>query len=256
MIKVVTTNIRFDNPADKEHNWSGRREILSSFLNSYSPDIFGTQEGWQPQLNDLHSLVPDYLMSDSHRDWIEDRMYPTIFVKKDRFDILTSGDIWLSETPEVPATKSFGSAFPRLCTWAKVRDKDNQKELFIVDVHLDHLKTETRQEQIKVLITEVQKVNTESLPMFLLGDFNEAPQDEVRRILVDSSLELVDPWFMFRKKEEPSHHNFKGHREDGARIDWILCSPELTPLEIELYKENDQGIYPSDHFPVFASFKF
>lgn len=256
MIRIASCNIRFNNPADGEHDWNGRREIMANCLKDFSPHVFGTQEGWEPQLYDLLSLLDEYEICDGHRNWISDRMYPTIYIKKDFFNVIESGDIWLSETPQVPASKSFDSAFPRLCTWAKLKIKDENKSFLLIDAHLDHLKTETRQEQVKVLINEVSKVNTEELPIILLGDFNEAPNEKVREIISKSDLNLKDPWFFFNHPEEASHHSFKGFREDGTRIDWILNSDKFEALEIYLYKENDQGIYPSDHFPVFAKFKF
>jgi len=255
MIKVVSTNIRFDNPADGEHDWKGRREILTDCLQDFSPDIFGTQEGWENQLYDLLSLMNEYEICDGHRNWIQDRMYPSIFVKKGVFDIHKSGDIWLSETPDIPASKSFNSAFPRLCTWIIATHIASNKKIIFVDVHLDHLETQTRQEQIKVLIKEITTVNSESLPIILLGDFNESPTEKVRELLDNSQLNLFDPWLELGHKEEPSHHGFKGFREDGTRIDWILCDKSFEALEIFLFKESDQGIYPSDHFPVFAKIK-
>jgi len=254
MIKIMSSNIRFNNPADKEHDWNGRRVLLSNVINSFSPDILGTQEGWEPQLKDLHSLLENYEISDKHRDWIEDRMYPTLFLKKGIFTIKESGDIWLSETPYVAASKSFDSAFPRLCTWLKATHINSNLDFMIIDTHLDHLETSTRQEQIKVLIKESKKINTTNLPIVLLGDFNESPFNGVREIIDNSNLGLTDAWLHFNQEEEASHHGFKGFRKDGTRIDWILTSKELVPQSIQLYKESEDGIYPSDHFPVISEF--
>ena len=109
--KVISANIRFDNPKDGKHDWNGRREIISKVINNYDTDLLGTQEGWQPQLNDLNSLLTDLEIVDSHRQWIEDRMYPSIFVNPTKIRVIDSGDVWLSETPYVAASKSFGSSF-------------------------------------------------------------------------------------------------------------------------------------------------
>ena len=56
---------------------------------------------------------------------------------------------------------------------------------------------------------------------------------------------------MLNKKEEASHHKFDG-RQEGTRIDWILLSPEIKAKDIHLYKESQNAIFPSDHFPVFC----
>ncbi len=250
---VISSNIRFNNPADGVHSWDGRRNILANALNHYQPDIIGTQEGWEPQLRDLEELLDGLNIIDNNREWIDDRMYPSIYYRPDKFEYVDSGDIWLSETPYVAASKSFDSAFPRLCTWAILKAKEIGKHYFFVNAHLDHLETKTRQEQIKVLIDEIKKVRAD-YPVILTGDFNESPFEKVRMILDHSDLNLVDPWFMQKHEECESHHSFKGTREDGSRIDWILHSKgTLGCIQIHLHKENENGIYPSDHFPVVAT---
>ena len=77
-------------------------------------------------------------------------MYPSLFVRSEQMSVKKSGDIWLSETPLIAGSKSFKSAFPRLCTWASVMwfqvegDKSKGEPLFIVNCHLDHVLEETR----------------------------------------------------------------------------------------------------------------
>lgn len=254
VLRVTSSNIRFDNPKDGKHDWNGRRQILADAINKFSPDILGTQEGWEPQLKDFESLLSNLKIVDSHREWITDRMYPSLFVNPDKYKVIKSGDIWLSETPYTPATKSFGSAFPRLCTWAILKEFSNEKEIFVIDVHLDHLETKTRQEQIKVLLKETALKNPDKLPTILMGDFNESPSEGVRNI-IDSNSKLQDPWIGFSLPEEGSHHGFE-KRKDATRIDWILAEESFNPTSIELYKDSDNGIYPSDHYPVFAVFDF
>lgn len=244
-LKICSSNIRFDNPKDGTHDWAGRRQILSNFLNSINFDLLGTQEGLRPQIEDLLSLVGNLNLSDKHRDWIIDRMYPSIFFNPHKLTVIDSGDIWLSETPHIPASKSFGSAFPRLCTWAKFSN-----DLIHINVHLDHLQTNTRQEQIKVLSHEIKKINNCKYTI-LTGDFNEGPQEEVMKIIV-SELGLYDPWQSLNNPEEASHHDFSGASEGGLRIDWILLSKNISCEKIQLYKGSVNEIYPSDHYPVFA----
>ncbi|AYF43335.1 endonuclease/exonuclease/phosphatase family protein [Halobacteriovorax sp. BALOs_7] len=250
---VITSNIRFDNPADGEHDWHNRRKLLACAINGYHPDIIGTQEGWQPQLKDLEGLLQGLKIVEENRQWIDDRMYPSIYYRPSKFKLIHSGDIWLSETPYIAASKSFGSAFPRVCTWAILEARANNKKFFVVNAHLDHLKTNTRQEQINVLINEINRLRSD-YPVILTGDFNESPFEQVRSIINQRIPELIDPWLEHKHEECESHHSFKGQREDGSRIDWILCSKDkLKCEEILMHKEESDGIYPSDHFPVVAT---
>ena len=102
----------------------------TKIMNNANADFICTQEGRKPQLMDAESLLKDYSHAFKERSWIEERMYPCIFISKS-WNVLGSGDRWLSETPEVPGSKSFESMFPRLMTYAKVQNKEGGKLLII-----------------------------------------------------------------------------------------------------------------------------
>jgi len=249
----VSANIRFENPADKDNNWPHRKAFLTELISSKNPMILGTQEGREPQLRELESLLPTLTMIDGHRTWIEERMYPCLFINSKAIEVINSGDIWLSETPDIAGSKSFSSAFPRLCVWASLKIKSTEKEFLAINCHLDHVKEETRVEQVKVLACEIKKVNKENKPIMLMGDFNSSPDGVVRSHLI-SHLPLLDPWQMAGKKERTSFHKFDGISPDGSesRIDWILFSEQFRGLEIEMLDQHSNGQYPSDHFFMYA----
>lgn len=253
----MSCNIRFENPHDGNNDWPHRKDFLSELIKSRSPDLLGTQEGREPQLRSLEKLLEDYEILDQHRDWIEVRMYPTIFLRKEKFKILNSGDIWLSETPQIPGSSSFNSAFPRLCTYAHLLDLKNDTELLYINCHLDHVREETRVEQARVLTTEVQKLSLPKEKILISGDFNSRPDGKVREIIRESLGGLVDPWKFFGYAEETSFHKFDGVDPDNSksRIDWILCGDLFKPSTVELIKDNKNGSYPSDHFFIYAEFK-
>jgi len=246
---VKSSNIRFDNPGDDDHNWANRKNILSQFLLQDSPDLIGTQEGRRPQLKELEKLLPPHLLCEKHRQWIEERMYPSFFFNPSTVSVVSSGDIWLSQTPLVPGSISFNSQFPRLCTWLELIYK-KENPLLCVNTHLDHILAETRQQQISVLIAEIKKINTKKLPLVLMGDFNEGPQGEVRKSITKQFENLYDPWSISNKQEMTSHHPFIGEQHQGERIDWILLDKSIKTLKITFNTRSVQGIYPSDHFPL------
>lgn len=252
-MRVMSINIRFENDQD-EHPWSERKHIIKGIVDEFQPFIFGTQEGRQPQINDLGSLVEKYHLIDQHRDWIEERMYPCLFINKDHFDVHESGDFWLSETPDVAGSKSFDSAFPRLCTWVQTTTKTGQKILF-ANVHLDHMQTETRQKQAEVLCQQLAPKIENETSLILMGDFNEGPEGEVRKIISRGFQQIQDGWINLNQTEETSFHKFLGVLPDGKRIDWILNTPELSIEKIYLDKRKVNNLYPTDHYPVLATYK-
>lgn len=249
-ISVVSSNIRFANPADGPNDWPHRRPYWLQVINAASPDILGTQEGREGQLRDLAQGIPHLTMLESHRSWISERMYPCLFVNEKKFEVLDSGDIWLSETPYVAASKSFESVFPRLCVWARLKLRESNTVFTVVNTHLDHVQQETRIKQASVLVQEVKKIIQG--PLILMGDFNESPRTMIKQSFLDE-LNLLDPWVEKGLQEESSHHNFQGQSTPGDRIDWILVQPQFEVIDIRLVKNSfEGGIYPSDHYPLWA----
>lgn len=252
---LISCNIRFDNPADGQHSWQYRRDFLAQTLLDTNPTIIATQEGRFHQLNELKTLLKDFDLIDQHRSWIGERMYPTIFIRRDIFEFLGSGDSWLSETPEVAGSLSFGSTFPRLMTWAKLQLRNSEQKLLIINTHLDHIKPETRLGQIKVLIQEVKRLMDPTYNLIFMGDFNEGPEGAVRAELMKEIPKLRDSWKLFNTTEETSHHAFKGEMQNGSRIDWILVDEKIEVTSSKMEKCVKDGIYPTDHFPIISKIK-
>lgn len=252
---LISCNIRFDNLADGQNSWHHRRDFLSKTLLKHNPSVIATQEGRIHQLNQLKSSLENFELTDQHRSWIGERMYPTIFLKKDQFEFLGSGDLWLSETPDIAGSHSFESAFPRLMTWAKIQLKGNEQKLFIVNTHLDHVKVETRLKQAKVLTQAIKRIWDGQSPLIVMGDFNDSPDSNVREIILKEFPFLQDAWRIFNKIEETSHHAFKGETQNGARIDWILVDQKLTVTSCQMDKSDHNGAYPTDHYPIICHLK-
>lgn len=249
-INVMSANIRFANEADGKNNWHFRKSFVADIINGESIHLLGTQEGREGQIKELCSLLPNLQLIETHRDWIEERMYPCIYFDNSKFKVRESGDIWLSETPSVLASKSFGSMFPRLCTYAFMEQIKDQKQFLFINSHLDHLQEEIRLKQVKVLIKEIEKLNIKKVPIILVGDFNSGPYQSVRRELNSSNLNLKDPWIEANKEEETSFHKFDGIDPTGEalRIDWTLIDQEIDFSYIEIIKESRKSLFPSDHF--------
>lgn len=249
---LISSNLRFDNPADGIQCWEMRKELLANVVNSYSPLLVGTQEGRKTQLHDFSQLLPEHTICTGHRQWIEDRMYPTIFLRPQIN--ATSGDVWLSNTPLVPGSRLPQSSFPRLMTW--VRFKIYERSIITVNMHIDHMNSETRLAQIQIAAEELKKLKSTNDSLIIMGDFNDSPNSVVRNKLIQSFPELYDPWLALNKNEETSHHSFTGIHSQGQRIDWILLDQSIKCQDIFLEKTKSDHIWPSDHFPLVCKIKF
>ena len=251
-LSVVSSNIRYDEPDDDVHAWVNRRDFLASRLLDYSPDLLATQEGKAPQIRDIDDRLSGLTCVDSHRDWVDSLMYPCLFYNPDKLTLSDSGDIWLSESPSTAGSCSFGSVFPRLCTWASF-----DEGILAVNVHLDNSNSETRLCQIKVLIAQLNSLNKKHRTIILMGDFNEPPDSAVRSCINKEWPELKDAWHELGLEEESSHHHFYEPIDYGSRVDWILTTEGLKAEEILLDKStSDQGIFPSDHYILKSRFSW
>lgn len=254
-LKIITSNLRYENEHDGPNNWPHRKVFLSDLINKKNPDVLASQEGRNPQIQEFNILLENVELVDSHRQWISERMYPCLYIRSKEMPVVESGDIWLSLTPEVAASKSFGSTFPRLCSWSLVKRHLTGEVFLLVATHLDHVLEETRIEQCNVLINEITKLRNKkspNAPVIFMGDFNESPDHAIKSNLM-RAFNLKDPWNELSNSEQTSHHSFLGEKcLSGHRIDWILIPETFKTISIELLKDKmPNGNYPSDHYPLF-----
>ena len=249
-LTVLTINLRREDEGDGPNNWPFRKDATAQCIREAAPHLFGTQEGRKPQVMSLLDKLDGYGLADGHRDWDPNRFYPCVFYRREAIEVLDGGDRWLSKTPELHASKSWGSAFPRLGTWARCRIISSGRELIFACAHLDIAGEETRAGQAGVLLELLSEVNPDNLPVILVGDFNDTPGSEAYRTVTG---QYDDAWRRCRPdgEEADTWHGFTGVGQRG-RLDWILISPEVKVHDIEIIHTSYNGMYPSDHFPVKA----
>jgi hypothetical protein len=135
----MTFNLRFATPIDGPNEWEFRKELVAGVILNHQPDLLGTQEGTVPQLLYLEKHLPGYLPLTGHRHVDHTCQYPTIFYRADRFQVHESNEFWLSETPTVHRSLSWGSAFPRLATYGLFQETGRTTSFYFVNTHLDHI---------------------------------------------------------------------------------------------------------------------
>lgn len=96
-------------------------------------------------------------------------------------------------------------------------------------------------------------------PTILMGDFNLDPTSQAHNIFcgkAGAGDNFIDCWQALQKPEADAgtSHKFTGTKSK-RRIDWILVTPEFGVNKIDIIYDNENGRYPSDHFPVIAELK-
>jgi len=247
----MTFNLRFENDFDGENHWLHRRHFLVKTILKYRPHLLGTQEGKPSMLAFLNDNLSGYRISADSRYWDDHCQYPTLYYREDYFDLLESSEFWLSETPEVHLSKSWGSAFPRMISHALLQIINHRQQIWVSVTHLDHISELARIEGAKLIHDWAVE---RAVPIILLGDFNDFPGSQVHRTLSRPLGLFSDSWQALEKAEDEqsyTHHGFTGVPTKG-RIDWILVTPEFRVLDVSVVHDHEAGRYPSDHFPFWV----
>ncbi|KAI8470756.1 MAG: Endonuclease/exonuclease/phosphatase [Monoraphidium minutum] len=177
-IKVMSFNIRFDNPKEAEEDkWDARKPLCVEIINKYKPHIIGFQEPHRNQVDDLDAALPGY-------GWFGKGRYLTfmgineehnelnpIFYDKEALTLEASGTFWYSDTPEVPNTQWKCSAFPRIATWGRFAVNGTDQRMCFVNTHFDHESEEARTKAAELLLQQLPSIS-QNLPTAIVGDLN------------------------------------------------------------------------------------
>ncbi len=256
-MKVMTMNIRYDNPADSLNAWVNRVEQVCDFIVDEDPDIFGMQEVLWNQYNMLDSILTGYASAGAGRDdgAKAGEMNP-VFYKKDKFDMVRTITFWLSDTPDVPGSKGWGASLPRIVTWMELVRKNTHEHFFYFNTHFAHDSDSARIMSSKILLAEVEKIS-EGFPFIVTGDFNMIPGSQGYSILTgtDESIPLFkDAYFISEKKPYGPSYTFNGFSDKpgSGRIDYVFVKNGLKVSEHNIFIRKEGDVYISDHWPVEA----
>ncbi len=218
-LKVMSFNIRYDNPADGEHNWQYRREEVAGIVSM--ADIAGVQEALHTQMQALVELLPDYeYVGVGRDDGKQAGEYAPIFYRSDRFASVRHGTFWLSEEPDVPGSKSWDAAITRIATWSEFADLASRDTFFVFNTHFDHRGREAREKSAALLLARIEEI-AGAAPVIVLGDFNAVPESEVYRTM--TATRLVDARPAALTPPEGPAGTFSGFTtEPRGRIDYVF----------------------------------
>lgn len=244
-LHVMSFNLRYASNAEP-NSWTARRPVMARLLNEEQPTVIGTQEGLYGQLKDISRDLPDRYdrigigrAGGSHDEFV------AIFFDTGRLDPLAFDHHWLSATPNVIGSRSWGNNVIRIVTWVRFADKRTGRQFVAVNTHFDH---ESENSRLRSAELVRDQINAQTLPVVLTGDFNAAAPSPTYDIL-----KLTDSW-LTAERLTPAFGTFHGYLPlvpDGPRIDWILTRGAVAEAAaMNTYQH--QGQYPSDHLPVQA----
>jgi endonuclease/exonuclease/phosphatase family metal-dependent hydrolase len=263
---VMTFNIRYGSANDGANNWDRRKDLAADVLRRRHPDIVGLQEALRSQLDDLRAALPEYGELGVGRDDGRTKgEYSAILYRKDRFDVNESGTFWLSDTPEVPGSTTWGNQITRICTWGRFIRKPSGTAFYLFNTHLDHISQPSREKGVALLAARIQKREHPDL-VIVTGDLNSGENNPAVRYLkgeqeleaasnglAKNPLPLLDTFRVLHPADSDvgTFHSFKGVAAN-PKIDYIFVPPGTKVLQAAIVRDRQGDRYPSDHFPVTA----
>lgn len=255
-LNVATYNIRFDNPNDEGNLWKDRAPHLINQILFHQMDVIGTQEGLFHQLEEMKAALNYPYVGVGRDHGGEEGEFSAIFYNDKKIILLENDTFWLSDTPDEPS-KGWDAALNRVCTWAKFQTEQGD-EFYVFNVHYDHIGQLAREESSKLVLEKISAINTNSVPVIFMGDFNVNEENPAYKQIENHS------FFSDSRKisKLPSFGNqgtfnaFDWNNLPQDIIDHIFVSSGISVIRHGILTDNYGKKYPSDHFPVLAEIKF
>ena len=248
---IMSFNIRYGTADDGADSWPHRREMVVETIRDAAPDIVGLQECLDFQADYIAENLAGYAWFGLGREADGTGEMTAIVYRTDRLLPVATNHYWLSETPQIPGSKSWDSSLTRIVSRVVFFHVTEKQRFVFYNTHFDHRGEVARQESSRLLVVLMKK---ESLPVVLTGDFNaRGGNSEPWRILIPGG--FLDAWDAADVQKGPSNtwNGFEKPAEDAdKRIDWIVVSPGIKVSSCTTIDRQEGGHYPSDHFPVVA----
>jgi endonuclease/exonuclease/phosphatase family metal-dependent hydrolase len=258
-LRVMTFNIRYDNPGDGLNAWPNRKDWIAALMRWHEADVIGVQEALLHQLADLDTRMPGFARVGVGRaDGKSKGEFSAIFYRTSRIALRDSGTFWLSPTPEVAGSKGWDTAIERIATWARFADRRTGCEWLQLNTHFDHIGETARQESARLIRRRLAQLAS-GFPIVMTGDLNTEPKDAPYRILTtepiaDAVPPLRDGFVVSRTGNYGPTSSWNAFKaiEPNRRIDYVLVSEPVIVERHAILPDMWDARFPSDHLPVMA----
>ncbi|HIU55117.1 MAG TPA: endonuclease/exonuclease/phosphatase family protein [Candidatus Gallibacteroides avistercoris] len=254
-MNIASFNLRMDTESDKENAWKYRKDFVCALVNFHDFDIFGTQEGFTHQLNDLTRSGEYAYVGVGRDDGKDEGEHSAILYKTSRFQVLKQGNFWFSETPEEPSY-GWDAEIRRICSWAQFKDKISGKKFYFFNVHYDHIAPIARRESSKLLLQRIKEIAGDA-PVFCTGDFNADETSEPIQLIYNDGL-LKDSYRITATPPYGPVGTWHDYNLDTKydRIDYIFVTDGITIHKYGALSDNLHRKLPSDHYPIMVEAEF
>lgn len=253
-LRILSFNVRV---ADNNGTPAiARRSLVVEQIRKIAPDSFGLQEASPDWMLAIKAGLPEYgcvgVARDNGLETLGIGESSPVFYLKEKFELVDHGDFWLSETPDKPSYGP-GAGCRRVCTWAKLRERATGKIYVHVNSHFDHVSEDARVFGAK-LIADFISEHFASLPVVFTADMNTgeggAAYGTMTALLSDARYAAAD------SAGRGTYHECKPESWPDLKLDYILCSEDVSVDTFRVVTDGVDGRFVSDHFPLYADVKF
>ncbi|GJP50776.1 hypothetical protein CLOM_g9941 [Closterium sp. NIES-68] len=258
-------------------------------LSKFHPTLIFTQEGSKEQIQILQSELKAYEWFGSKCQEAPGEEYSAILYNRDQVEVMESGNFWLSESPDVCGSTSWGASTPTVATWVKFRVRGLQPPGFAFQAYNVRMKTGSSLARAKGASLLWQHISSvpPSIPVLMCANFNRNKGSSIARFFLGSwklngiEGDFKDVLSIARKKinrgQIYTHHLFQGHDMSCLQIvrsaleictaesdpgiigslhtDWMFrYGRALNPIYCEVVINTWGGKLPSSHYPLYAEF--
>lgn len=249
-VRVISFNVRCKD--DDYGSVKTRSQLIVSALKQYHPDSFGVQEATEEWIDILTENLDEYACVCEFRGDGSMDEASAVFYLKDKYDVLDSGTIWLSRTPEVKGSKFLTSSIARIATWAVLQNKETKEVYTHINTHLDHIAELARYLQVGVLSEKVNELKANGT-VVCTGDFNSAEGDWAYRRMAKT---LKDSKHLAKESDSGlTFHNYGRNTTETRPIDFVFVSEGTEVSRYKIIDEQISGMYLSDHSGICVDMK-
>ena len=255
----MTFNLRYITLDDLgDRMWTARRDAAAAVIKEDAADFIGVQEAFRVMIDDIRARVPGMGETGVGReDGSKKGEYSAILYKESIWELKDSGTFWLSDTPEVPGSATWGNTVTRICSWGKFRRRAGGREVFVYNAHFDHQSQPAREKGAALIMQRIAARGADA-PVIFTGDLNAAPDNGAIALIRKGPPALTDAWLTANPAtpaaESGTFHQFTGSHS-MARIDYIFTTAHWEVKAAAILHPGQDNRYPSDHWPVRATLR-
>ena len=247
-LRVASFNVRTGLKPDGRHSWPLRAGACAAAIAGLDADVVGLQEVRLFQERGLARRLPGYAGAGAGRDDGRCRgerctvVYRTARLRLEDWTVR-----WFSDTPWLPASRSWGNPIPRIVTLCRFADLRTGAAFGLADLHWDGASAVSRLRGAEALLGWLDP----ALPWLVVGDLNATARDPAVRHLTAAGLTDTLAELGPSGPLAATHHAWDGST-GGTRIDYVLADPHWEVLAAWIDHTRPGGRLPSDHWPVVA----